>query len=180
MSSGWLEITKFGIRWSMQIAVHLQIWPITLKWKICVKAILLRFVMRYVLPKHLRHLWKKCSARIKHWSKQVAQTLYYLHSHNVIYRDVKSDNVLLFSNEDVKISELSSSAIAERTLWIFKLIHFSELQPFFNKGQVKFSVRNSILYGFLSYKAKGARFTSRHLGTWHHNHWDDGRRTTLS
>jgi serine/threonine protein kinase len=33
-----------------------------------------------------------------------------LHSHHIIYRGVKGDNVLLFSNGDVKISELSPSS----------------------------------------------------------------------
>ena len=46
-------------------------------------------------------------------SRETAQGLEHLHRHGVIHRDIKSDNVLLSMNGDIKLSEYSKSV--ERT-----------------------------------------------------------------
>ncbi|XP_023235625.1 mitogen-activated protein kinase kinase kinase 13-A-like isoform X1 [Centruroides sculpturatus] len=48
-------------------------------------------------------------AVVVEWSKQIASGMNYLHSHKIIHRDLKSPNVLISSNEILKISDFGTS-----------------------------------------------------------------------
>ncbi|EDW99992.2 uncharacterized protein Dyak_GE22767, partial [Drosophila yakuba] len=48
-------------------------------------------------------------SRLVSWSKQIALGMQYLHSHKIIHRDLKSPNILISTNEVVKISDFGTS-----------------------------------------------------------------------
>ncbi|KAL9903369.1 mitogen-activated protein kinase kinase kinase 13 wallenda isoform 2-T2 [Glossina fuscipes fuscipes] len=48
-------------------------------------------------------------SRLVSWSKQIALGMQYLHSHKIIHRDLKSPNILISTNETVKISDFGTS-----------------------------------------------------------------------
>ncbi|XP_032593006.1 mitogen-activated protein kinase kinase kinase 13 isoform X2 [Drosophila grimshawi] len=48
-------------------------------------------------------------SRLVSWSKQIAMGMQYLHSHKIIHRDLKSPNILISTNEVVKISDFGTS-----------------------------------------------------------------------
>ncbi|XP_037938702.1 mitogen-activated protein kinase kinase kinase 13 isoform X2 [Teleopsis dalmanni] len=48
-------------------------------------------------------------SRLVSWSKQIANGMQYLHSHKIIHRDLKSPNILISTNEVVKISDFGTS-----------------------------------------------------------------------
>ncbi|XP_034656483.1 mitogen-activated protein kinase kinase kinase 13-B isoform X1 [Drosophila subobscura] len=48
-------------------------------------------------------------SRLVSWAKQIAQGMQYLHSHKIIHRDLKSPNILISTNEVVKISDFGTS-----------------------------------------------------------------------
>ncbi|CAG5118235.1 unnamed protein product, partial [Candidula unifasciata] len=48
-------------------------------------------------------------ALVLDWAKQIASGMNYLHSHKIIHRDLKSPNVLVASNDIVKISDFGTS-----------------------------------------------------------------------
>ncbi|XP_013787510.2 mitogen-activated protein kinase kinase kinase 13-like isoform X3 [Limulus polyphemus] len=47
--------------------------------------------------------------KVVDWTKQIAAGMNYLHSHKIIHRDLKSPNVLIASNEILKISDFGTS-----------------------------------------------------------------------
>ncbi|CAH1155734.1 unnamed protein product [Phaedon cochleariae] len=47
--------------------------------------------------------------RVCSWAKQIANGMYYLHSHKIIHRDLKSPNVLIGEGEVIKISDFGTS-----------------------------------------------------------------------
>ncbi|XP_017072405.1 mitogen-activated protein kinase kinase kinase 13-B isoform X2 [Drosophila eugracilis] len=47
-------------------------------------------------------------SRLVSWSKQIALGMQYLHSHKIIHRDLKSPNILISTNEVVKISDFGT------------------------------------------------------------------------
>lgn len=46
---------------------------------------------------------------VTEWSKQVASGMHYLHSHKIIHRDLKSENILIGQNDTLKISDFGTS-----------------------------------------------------------------------
>lgn len=47
------------------------------------------------------------------WILEVTNALHYLHSSNIIHRDVKSENIFLFSNKSVKLGDLGTLRLGE-------------------------------------------------------------------
>lgn len=47
--------------------------------------------------------------KVTEWSKEVASGMHYLHSHKIIHRDLKSENILIGYNEELKISDFGTS-----------------------------------------------------------------------
>lgn len=50
-------------------------------------------------------------------SRETAQGLEHLHRHGVIHRDIKSDNVLLSMNGDIKLSECFTTPLCGFAAW---------------------------------------------------------------
>jgi serine/threonine protein kinase len=50
-------------------------------------------------------------------SRETTEGLRHLHSHGVIHRDIKSDNILLSLTGEIKLSEFRSSSALRSSLW---------------------------------------------------------------
>ncbi|XP_062190137.1 probable serine/threonine-protein kinase WNK3 [Phragmites australis] len=56
------------------------------------------------------------AAAIKHWCRQILEGLAYLHSHGIIHRDLKCDNIFVNGSQgQVKIGDLGLAAVRRRT-----------------------------------------------------------------
>lgn len=66
--------------------------------------------LKDLLKKHKRISEKKTSKYIK----QILQALDYLHSKELIHRDIKSENILLNNNNEIKLSDFGSVTNSER------------------------------------------------------------------
>lgn len=54
-------------------------------------------------------------AVILNWFTQIAAALNYIHSHKILHRDIKTSNIFLNSNGDIKIGDFGISRVLENT-----------------------------------------------------------------
>ena len=113
-------------------------------------------------------------------SRETCQGLDHLHRHGVIHRDIKSDNVLLSMNGDIKLSTLHLPFIPAHYPWIIfcrivDLVLFSRLwilcANFRGKCQAHDHGRNALLDGSRSCDQEGVRTQGRHLVLGNHGDW---------
>mmetsp|Transcript_6524 Transcript_6524/g.7942 ORF Transcript_6524/g.7942 Transcript_6524/m.7942 type:complete len:320 (+) Transcript_6524:853-1812(+) len=58
---------------------------------------------------HLKNMHKFSDSMVRFYSAEIALALEYLHRHNIIYRDIKPENVLLDGNGHIRITDFGLS-----------------------------------------------------------------------
>ena len=77
--------------------------------------IFLEYVSGGSLSSRIKHYGAYREPMIQHYMKQCLEGLKYMHSKNIIHRDIKSANILVDSNNDIKISDFGISRIEDLT-----------------------------------------------------------------
>ncbi|EAY14461.1 AGC family protein kinase [Trichomonas vaginalis G3] len=71
------------------------------------------FVLEYVEGGDMFTLRHELVPQLPHIFKQVVSSLAYLHSHKIIHRDIKLENILVDHNNNIKLCDFGSAKICE-------------------------------------------------------------------
>ncbi len=71
---------------------------------------------------HIKNNGKFREQEFKPIFRQIVKSLYYLHSENILHRDIKLDNILLNKNGDIKICDFGVSRKMKSNRIIFEHI----------------------------------------------------------
>jgi serine/threonine protein kinase len=109
-------------------------------------------------------------------SRETCQGLEHLHRHGVIHRDIKSDNVLLSMNGDIKLSQWPQSRGTFSTSWMLNAFFFVDSRFRFLRANLGSEREaddhgwDAILDGARGCHEEGVRTQGRHLEFGYHGH----------